>query len=62
MDNYRAVMVAEGAVEATDEEEYIAAWQHLVDTGMAWRLQGFFGRTAAELIEQGVLEPTGWVR
>lgn len=59
MDNYRAVMVAEGAVEAKDEQEYIEAWQHLVDTGMVWRLQGFFGRTATQLIEQGILEPAG---
>lgn len=54
MDNYTAVGLAEGFIEGT-EEEVIAAWQHLVDTGMAWTLQGWFGRTAAALIEQGVI-------
>lgn len=55
MDNYTAVGLAEGFVEGT-EEEVLAAWQHLVDTGMAWTLQGWFGRTAAALIEQGVIK------
>jgi hypothetical protein len=54
MDNYRAVALAEGFEEGT-EEEVIAAWQHLVDTGMAWSLQGWFGRTAHDLIERGVI-------
>jgi len=53
MDNFEAVMICEGN-EDSDEETTIAAWQHLIDTKMAWSLQGFFGRTAASLIEQGV--------
>jgi len=53
MDNYTAVMIAEGVDEAS-EEEHIEAWQHLIDTGMCWTLQGFFGRTAADLIEAGI--------
>lgn len=56
MSNYDAVMIAEGAV-AADEEEVLEAWQHLVDTGLAWQLQGFFGRTAARLIEAGHINP-----
>jgi hypothetical protein len=55
IDNYNAVMIAEGAIEA-DEDKQIEAWQHLVDTGLAWRLQGWFGRTAMDLIKQGVIE------
>ena len=53
MDLYKAVMIAEG-VEPADEETQIQAWQHLIDTGMAWQLQGSFGRAAQSLIEQGV--------
>jgi hypothetical protein len=53
MDDTLAILVAEGEVEA-DEATTIAAWQHLIDTGMCWRLQGWFGRTAMTLIEDGV--------
>lgn len=52
--DYRAVGLAEGFEEGT-EGEIIEAWQHLHDTGLAYRLQGWFGRTASNLIEQGVI-------
>jgi hypothetical protein len=42
---------------ADSEEQYIEAWQQLIDTGLCWRLQGFFGRTAQHLIEQGICSP-----
>jgi hypothetical protein len=54
MNNYDAVMIAEGVIEV-DEDTQIEAWQHLVDTGLAWSLQGWFGRTAMDLIKQGVI-------
>lgn len=54
MDSYTAVGIAEGFIEVEDEEQVVEAWQHLIDTKMAWSLQGWFGRTAAHLIEQGV--------
>lgn len=50
-----AVFIAEGVIEVDTEEELIEAWQHLVDTGLAWKLQGWFGRTAQHLIEIGIL-------
>lgn len=53
MDNYEAVGVAEGAIPARDDEHHIAAWQRLIDTGLAWQLQGWFGRTANAMIEAG---------
>ena len=47
-------MIVEGAIEV-DEDKQIEAWQHLVDTGLVWSLQGWFGRTAMDLIKQGVI-------
>lgn len=54
MDNFTATMIAEGVQDATEEEQ-IAAWQQLHDTGLAYQLQGFFGRTAQSLIAQGII-------
>jgi len=56
MDSYTAVGLAEGFIEADSEDEIIEAWQYLVNTGLAWQLQGFFGRTAKRLIEDGVIK------
>lgn len=57
MDNYTAVMIAEGSIEPENEEQAIEAWQHLIDTGLAWQLQGSFGRAAAWMIEEGHCTP-----
>lgn len=58
MSDLDAVMIAEGVQDATHEEQLLA-WQQLIDTGLAWRLQGWFGRTAQALIEQGLCEAKG---
>jgi len=53
MENFEAVMVAEGVEPATREGQ-VEAWQHLIDTELVWKLQGWFGRRARILIEQGI--------
>jgi hypothetical protein len=59
MTPYDAVGIAEGFVEAESEEQVIAAWQMLHDTGMAYRLQGWFGRRARDLLAAGVIVDGG---
>lgn len=40
-----------------EHEEVLELFQELVDSGMAWKLQGFYGRTAKHLIEIGSIHP-----
>jgi hypothetical protein len=36
-----------------DDETMVEFFQKLIDTGLAWELQGSYGRTAQRLIEAG---------
>ena len=38
---------------ALEEEEVIEGFQHLINSGLVWQLQGFYGRTAEALINAG---------
>lgn len=63
---FEAVAIAEGNTELvnddtldelTQDEEGVTlqAWQTLVNSGVAWQLQGWFGRRAAALIDAGLI-------
>jgi hypothetical protein len=39
-----------------EHEDVLALFQELVNSGLAWSLQGSYGRTAAALIEAGEIE------
>jgi len=55
--SYMATAIAEGFCEGegATEEQQIAAWQYLHDTGLGYQLQGYFGRTINQLIESGII-------
>lgn len=40
-----------------DEEETILLFQSLIDSGLAYKLQGCYGRTAEALIDVGYCNP-----
>lgn len=56
--NCKSTFEACGIIEGFDgqqhsEEDVIDAFQFLINTGDAWTLQGFYGSTAAALIDAG---------
>ena len=55
---YLAVAIAEGFNEGEEasEERQIEAWQFLHDKGHAYKLQGWYGRTARSLINEGIIK------
>lgn len=58
---YLATAYAEGFCEGENAEQHevVEAWAYLINTGLAYQLQGFFGRYANALIEEGLISKLG---
>jgi hypothetical protein len=52
-----AVEIIEGSHVDLDENKIRSAWQYLIDTGTCWEFQGWYGRTAMRLIDEGLCNP-----
>ena len=59
--SYLATAYAEGFCEGEDatQEEQLEAWAYLIMTGICWSLQGWFGRNARSLIDNGIISKDG---
>ena len=53
MDQIDAIIAWENG--GLDEEGTIELFQNLVNSGLTWQLQGCYGRTAAALIDAGLI-------
>ena len=57
---YQAISIIELNDYPVGVDEYdatVLAWQYLIDTGIVWSLQGWYGRCAKGLIEEGICRP-----
>jgi hypothetical protein len=44
------------------EDEELALFQYLVESGTCWHLEGHYQRVAATLIEAGLIKPPEWAK
>jgi hypothetical protein len=59
--SYMATGLAEGFEETDEPKDILRAWSYLIGTRLAYSLQGWFGRSAESLIEQGLIDREGIV-
>jgi hypothetical protein len=61
MNMFAAAMIADGEWDMAgfepSEENFLAAYQFMVDNGTAWTLQGRIGRQAMALIQSEQINP-----
>ena len=60
---YLATAIAEGFCEGegASKDDQLKAWAYLIRTGQCWSLQGWFGRTATAIIQEGVISTDGTI-
>lgn len=51
-DQVNFIMAYEG--DGVSDEELIKGFQHMIDNGIVWQLQGSYGRMATDLINAGL--------
>ena len=62
-DSYTACAIVEGFDgKEHDSSDHLRAWAYLIKTRAAYSLQGWYGRTAHDLIEQGYISKGGRVQ
>jgi hypothetical protein len=59
--SYTATAYAEGFCEGdgASYEDQLRAWAYLIKYKICWKLQGFFGRTAQDYLDCGIISPEG---
>lgn len=56
MEAFHAIELVEGfGPSPGSEDELVEAWQYLHDSGLAYQLQGSYGRMAQSLLAAGVI-------
>lgn len=60
MDSFTACSIVEGFCgHQPTQHDLVSAWSYLISSGDCWRLQGFYGRSAIALLENGYFDKTG---
>lgn len=54
-----AIRLIEDNETVESPEDELQAWAYLIKTGLVWQLQGFYGRTATQLINNRVIDRDG---
>lgn len=53
---YIAYLICEGIEEAKSDEEFVAAWQYIYDSGMYRRLANYYPRRIRDMIREGIID------